>query len=205
MHTLYEHACKQETDIYQHLPTLYSLAATCSSVAELGVGARQSTWAMLAGLADVAAADGRRAVLTSVDIDGDLDKCWISALAAKAGVDYTFIKHDSAKIRLPSPVDLLFIDTWHTCAHLRRELRAHHAMARKYIVMHDTAVDRVHGDSVRCQHDIAQDVQRSGYPEHEVRLGLEPAIVEFLFRHPEWVVHSVYENNNGLTILKRMC
>lgn len=141
--------------------------------------------------------------LTSVDIDPRLDKCWIAGLAAKAGIDYTFIACDSAKVVLPSPVDMLFIDTWHICAHLRRELRAHHAFARKYIVMHDTTVDRVHGDSVRCQHDIEKDVKRSGYPEHLVRLGLEPAVIDFLFLHPEWTVQSIYENNNGLTILRR--
>ena len=35
--------------------------------------------------------------------------------------------------------------------------------------------------------------------------GLWPAVEDFLEKHPEWVLHERYTNNNGLTILKRVC
>jgi hypothetical protein len=42
-----------------------------------------------------------------------------------------------------------------------------------------------------------------GYPEDEIRMGLGPAVREFLEMHPEWTVKEVFTNNNGLTVLQR--
>jgi cephalosporin hydroxylase len=99
--------------------------------------------------------------------------------------------------------DLLFIDTWHIYGHLKRELSRWHPYVRKYIIMHDTLIDAVHGETIRCGWDAVQQSKESGIPVDEIRKGLKPAIHEFLTEHPEWIVDLEYVNNNGLTILRR--
>jgi hypothetical protein len=103
----------------------------------------------------------------------------------------------------PIETDMLFIDTWHVYAHLKRELAHWHGHVRKYIVMHDTTVDEVWGESLRMHMDIGRQAVESGYPEEEIRKGLGPAIAEFLEAHPEWMLEKKYTHNNGLTVLAR--
>jgi hypothetical protein len=98
---------------------------------------------------------------------------------------------------------MLFIDTWHVYGHLKRELAHWHAHVHKYILLHDTTIDEVHGESIRGRHDTAAESRESGYPEDEIRKGLGPAINEFLAAHPEWVIEKKYTHNNGLTVLAR--
>lgn len=44
-----------------------------------------------------------------------------------------------------------------------------------------------------------------GWPEEDLLKGLWPAVAEFLAAHPlEWQLHAKHENNNGLTVLKRV-
>jgi hypothetical protein len=44
-----------------------------------------------------------------------------------------------------------------------------------------------------------------GWPEQDLLQGLWPAVTEFLAEHErEWQLHARYENNNGLTVLKRI-
>jgi hypothetical protein len=101
------------------------------------------------------------------------------------------------------PTDMLFIDTWHVYGHLKRELAYWHSAVRKYIIMHDTTVDAIHGETIRGGMDARAQSIESGYPVEEITRGLWPAVEEFLAAHPEWVIEHRYVNNNGLTILKR--
>ena len=60
----------------------------------------------------------------------------------------------------------------------------HPSKVKKYIGFHDTTTFAEVGE----------------YKE----VGLWPAIEEFLSSNPEWVIAEKFENNNGLTILKRI-
>jgi hypothetical protein len=52
---------------------------------------------------------------------------------------------------------------------------------------------------------VVKNFQKVGMPEAELRLGLWPAVEEFLAAHQkEWVLQQRYTNNNGLTVLKRI-
>lgn len=195
----YVRVCGAPSDIYEHLPTLRALAASCHHVTEMGIRGVVSTWAMAAGLCRPKAATPR--TLIGVDLAA-CDVARVAEVLAAAGVDYRFIRHDSATVAL-DPTDLLFIDTWHVYAHLRRELAAHHAKVARWIVMHDTTVDAVDGESLRMGLDVAAQSRASGYPEAEIRMGLWPAVEEFLAEHPEWSLFERFVNNNGLTILER--
>lgn len=204
---MYEEHATHPSDINEHLPTLRSYARRVNSVAELGVRTGISSWAFLLGLAEPAAEclrsvpQAEKATLISVDQVW----CNISAaarLGAALGVQHTFVQGNSARVELP-PRDLLFIDTWHVYAHLRRELAAHHTTTGRYIVLQDTAVDGLRGESLRRGDDTAAQARSSGYAQSEIEAGLQQAVDEFLVAHPEWVVERHDAHNNGLTVLAR--
>jgi hypothetical protein len=187
------------SDIYQHLPTLYSYAKNCTSIAEFGVRGVVSTWALLKGLKENGVPSKH---LICVDIDEVPVLHKISNEVRNEGINLQFIRENSVTVNIPV-VDLLFIDTWHIYGHLKRELQAHHKKVRKYIIMHDTEIDKIYGESIRGGHDMVKQSIESGYPIEEIGCGLQKAINEFISQHPEWVIHQVFTNNNGLTILKR--
>ncbi len=124
---------------------------------------------------------GKPKVLISVDLEhpsfygGDI---WeITDAANEQDIDFSFIQNDSLKIVLPE-VDMLFIDTLHTYAQLTAELERHHSKVKKFIAMHDTAIP-----------DLPEMTQ---------------AVNDFLDTHSEWVIAEYHENNNGLSVLKRI-
>ena len=123
-------------------------------------------------------------------------------LCEKCSINYSFIQNDSAKVNIPS-IDLLFIDSWHVYGHLKRELENSSKNVNKYIILHDTTVDEVYGESIRMYMNINEQSKNTGYPIEEITKGLGPAIQEFLDNHDEWILFEKYTNNNGLTILKK--
>lgn len=125
---------------------------------------------------------GKSKRLISVDIThpkdygGDL---WeVEGAAREAGITFDFALKSSLDIDLPEH-DLLFIDTLHTYEQLAAELNRHHKQARKFIIMHDTNL--------------------AGDPDN-----MRKAVNDFLDSHTEWEVAEHFDNNNGLTILKRV-
>jgi len=92
----------------------------------------------------------------------------------KAGIDYEFICADDLAIDIEE-TDLLFIDSLHTYEHLSSELYRHSDKVRKYIIMHDT--DR---------------------PE------MARAIVDFVYKNPEWAYLEVIPESYGMTVLKNV-
>lgn len=106
----------------------------------------------------------------------------IKDAAKKAGIDFRVIKADVLKIEIER-TDLLFIDTYHTYEQLRQELRLHAGKVDKYIVMHDTTTFGAKGE--------------------DGGKGLWLAVQEFLAGNAAWRIMAKYENNNGLTVLKR--
>lgn len=69
--------------------------------------------------------------------------------------------------------------------------------------MHDTTVDEITGETIRCGWDAKKQSVESGFPVDEITKGLWPAVVEFLEQNPEWYLKERFTNNNGLTILAR--
>jgi hypothetical protein len=185
------------SDINEHLGTLYAYTKKCTSVVECGVRDVVSSYSFAAGLAGTPGNSYTLIDLYKSDqIDPFLDMC------AKEEVNARFLTTSDTACP-PVETDMLFIDTWHVYGHLKRELAHWHSHVRKYILMHDTTVDEVYGESIRCGLNIAAQSRESGYPEQEIRRGLGPAIAEFLEGHPEWRVEKKYTHNNGLTVLAR--
>jgi hypothetical protein len=169
-------------------------ARDCEHVTELGARSCVSTWGLLKGLTE-----NNRPIkkLKSVDLNWAQEIDRVREHASTHGIDYTFRCENDLECT-PEPTDMTFIDTWHVYGQLKRELALYAPITKKYIAMHDTEVDAIHGESVRCGL-----TDTNGLPEEETRQGLQRAIVEFLSWNDDWVIDRVWTNNNGLTVLRR--
>jgi hypothetical protein len=190
------------SDINEHLPTLYKYALNCDSILELGVRGCVSSWAFLKGLKDNKnTKDGKSLFLN------DLEECNITDLLnvskdLNINVAYEWINDLKLNCK-ERRFDLTFIDTWHIYGQLKRELDKFSKITNKYIIMHDTTVDEIYGETIRSGWDAVKQSKESGFPIEEINKGLWPAVVEFLLNNSEWYVKERFTNNNGLTILAR--
>lgn len=90
---------------------------------------------------------------------------------------------DTREIEI-SETDMLFIDTLHNGELLRIELERHAPKVRKFIAFHDT-------ETFWERWETKQE-------------WLLQAIDDYLLEHKEWKRLKVFNNNNGLTVLKRI-
>lgn len=123
----YIKACKEPSDINEHLPTLKRLADECQTVMEFGVRTGVSTRAFLAS----------KAALWSVDLKILPEAIRLIDSAVREGKRVACSEGNTRTLTI-APVDLLFIDTDHTYEQLSAELERHHRNVQKYIVLHDT-------------------------------------------------------------------
>ncbi len=196
----YEILCRERSDINEHLPTLYRYATDCETIFETGVRGCVSSWALTYGLLN------NKKDKKSLFMN-DIEPCKIDDLLnatknLKIEMRYKWI--NNLQLELPGNVDLTFIDTWHIYGQLKRELAKFSKVTNKYIIMHDTTVDEIHGESIRGRMDIHAQARSSGYTIEEISCGLQRAIDEFLTENSEWKLYERFTNNNGLTILKRI-
>lgn len=194
----YNDLCAKSSDINEHLPTLKRYASECTTITECGVRSAVSSYAFACALVDIP--DAR---IIQVDMDWHANIGTFQKACVKEGLRTTFYGMSDLECPLEQ-TDLLFIDTWHVYGHLKRELARWNSSVNKYIIMHDTVVDAIYGETLRNGWDPVKQSKESGIPIDEIRKGLTPAIREFLEDHPEWIVDAEYVNNNGLTILRRL-
>ena len=192
----YEARCAYPSDINEHLPVLYEYTQKCSSVVECGVRTIVSSYAFAWGL------KGRENKLYMVDPSLSEGMQGFLSLCKSENINAEFWNQSDLDCPLVQ-TDLLFIDTWHVYGQLKRELARWHSSVNKYIIMHDTTIDAVHGETIRAGWNPFEQSEKVGFPVSEITKGLWPAIEEFLAEHPEWVLEKRLTNNNGLTILRR--
>lgn len=178
LQSIYESKINTISDINEHLPTLKKYADECEIIVELGVRKIVSTWAFLSGYPKK---------LISVDYKhpseyNSQDLPLVESIAKENNIDFEFILSDSRKVKIPE-CDLLFIDTLHNYEQIKEELLVHHKKVKKYIIFHDTTTFRVVGET----------------NEVGIWLGIE----EFLNANTDWKIYEVFDNNNGLTIIKK--
>ena len=188
------------SDINEHLPTLFSYAMQCESIIELGVRECISSWALVYGLLNNNS--NRKQILLS-----DLSECNITELLqvsknTNVCIEYKWI--NDLDLQIISNVDLTFIDTWHVYGQLKRELNKFSKCTNKYIIMHDTTVDAIDGETIRNNWNALEQSKQTGIPVEEINCGLWKAIEEFIQENNNWVIHMRFTNNNGLTILKKI-
>jgi cephalosporin hydroxylase len=205
LETKYLLLCNTPSDINEHLSTLYEYSKSCESVLELGVRSGVSTFAFMKGLSENGSS--KRSLVSGDlnEISSMLNQAQIITFCRDYSIDYTFILGNDLDIKIESvgETDITFIDTWHIYGHLKRELIKFAPITKRYIIMHDTTLDGVYGETIRCGWNAEKQYKETGIPVEEINCGLRKAIIEFLEKNKDWSVDYETERNNGLTILKR--
>jgi hypothetical protein len=195
------HRTSGSTDIMEHLPTLYEYAKECNSVFETGVRGCVSSWAFLYGLLDSESKNIKTLFMNDIDV------CQIdNILSASKPFNNIVVKYEwknNLLLDFTEKYDITFIDTWHVYGQLKRELNKFSKLTNKYIIMHDTTIDEIKGETIRNGWDAQRQSYQTGIPVDEINKGLWPAVVEFVENNPEWYIKERFTNNNGLTILAK--
>jgi hypothetical protein len=202
----YNYLKKTPSDINEHLETLYTYSTKCESVIELGVRGCVSSWALLYGLLNNNSINKKMFL-------NDIEKCNINELVntikeinntTQHNIDVNYEWISDLDLTLNSSYDLTFIDTWHIYGQLKQELNKFSKCTNKYIIMHDTTIDEIHGETIRCGSNIDNLLKTTNFTREELTNGLKRAIDEFLVENTNWVLKQKFTNNNGLTILEKV-
>lgn len=189
------------SDIFEHLPTLYNYAKECNSVFETGVRRCVSSWAFLYGLLDNQNGISKKLFLNDINECNIRELLTVSNEFSNISVNYEW--KNNLLLQFNENYDITFIDTWHIYGQLKRELEKFSKITNKYIIMHDTTVDAIYGETIRSGWNAIEQSEQSGIPVEEIIKGLWPAVEEFLINNPEWYLKKRFTNNNGLTILAK--
>jgi hypothetical protein len=196
---LYDQACSEYmSDIYMHLPVLYEYAKDCDHVTEMGARGGNSTRAFLYANPKKFVSYDYQYTLPEPHLVAEVKSLInIFEKAKEQGVNCEYIGADVLTIQIEE-TDLLFIDTWHCYAQLKKELELHSHSVRKYIAFHDTFTFGQKGE---------------GYPKLDVNHpnrdvmngdgGIRKAIDEFLGENTNWSICYETEENNGLIIIEK--
>ena len=191
---------KNSSDIMEHLHTLYKYSKECDSVFETGVRGCISSWAFLKGLLESQSQNKKILFMN------DINNCDINDLlviSKNFDIEVKYEWKNNLLLDFDRDYDITFIDTWHIYGQLKRELEKFSKITNKYIIMHDTTVDEIYGETIRCGWDAIKQSKETGFPVEEINKGLWPAVLEFLHNNPEWYLKERFINNNGLTILAK--
>ena len=189
-------------DIYEHLETLRKYASECESVIECGVRKCNSPWALVYGLMENGK-DKKHLLLNDIQPTNSVDELYEYSKDLPVTIECKW--GNDLDLDIDTQYDMVFIDTWHVYGQLKRELNKFAPLTSKYIVMHDTVVDGILGESIRCKMDSKQQSLDFNIPEEEILKGLMPAIIEFLSENSDkWILDMHFKNNNGLTIIRRL-
>jgi len=185
----YEYSKSTPSDINEHLPTLLKYSEECKHITEMGVRGGVSSWALLYSNPEK---------MVAYDIASNPSVENIINVANESNLNFHFILKDVLTVEIEN-TDLLFIDTWHTYNQLSSELQLHSNNVNKYIILHDTVSFGFIDESL---YDYVSNIVKQ-IPQEKV--GLVNAVQDFLITEKgyNWEIHDVYENNNGLTVLKR--
>lgn len=192
--------CQQVSDIYEHLPILYDYSKKCETITEFGVRTPTSSYAFAAGLLDNGSSTKK---LLGVDLNSNTEITKFKAECEAQKIEYKFIQGNDLYVNIER-TDMLFIDSWHVYEQLIRELETHCYKVNKWIILHDTEVDKMTGESIRNGWNIYDQMKETGFSYAGIYLGLWPAVQQFLHNHKEFTLEKSLQNCNGLTILRRL-
>lgn len=195
----YKKACSTVSDIYLHLPILYKYAKKCAHVTEMGSRTGVSTRAFLyANPRRFVSYDYQYATPEPHLVRGVQALIALFEECKDNGINCDYFGKNVLEIEIDE-TDLLFIDTYHCYAQLKKELELHAAKVRRYIAFHDTTLYGKVGEGFPHMD-----------PNHPVRAthmdgsgGIRLAIDEFLAAHPVWKIVYESTDNNGLIIIGR--
>lgn len=168
-----------QSDIREHLFTLFGYSIGNNHITEMGVRDVVSTWSFLA-------AKPKKLVCIDIYYSPNIEE--VKVLAEQNNVELEYIMQDSIEPGYEiEQTDILFIDTFHTYPQLKQELFQHSHKVNNYIILHDTTTFGYKNES--------------NYPSYP--RGLRAAVSEFLEQKQNWKLVNIYENCNGLAVLQR--
>lgn len=195
---IYEHHCRNWSDMVDHIPVLKEYARQCETVVEIGIRSMVSSWGVYQGLVEHGGPN-----CSYIGIDLAMPPHHTLALAERLvkanGIQFEFIQGNDMDLD-PIEADMYFIDSLHTYCHLTYELEKFSPYIKKYITMHDTSAPWGDLDDNTYHGDYSE------YPAHidRTKRGLWPAVVDFLKNHPEWELLERRLNCHGFTVLRRV-
>jgi len=196
LNIFYQSACKNGSDINEHVQTLRNLATSCKSVFEIGISRMEATWGFLHGLKD-----GSTYISTNYRSPNKELLTRAKILAAEKEIKFSFIcKGDNLlEIEELEPVEMMFVDGLHTYCHVTYQLEKFSPLVSKYIAFHDTSEPWGDSDDTEYRGDYSE------YPEtyDKTKRGVWPAVVDFLVRHPEWTLKEKVDNNHGFAVIEK--
>lgn len=186
IHKKFQNMKSLKSDINEHLDTLKKFAEECETIIEMGVRGIVSTWAFLAA---------KPKKITCYDIS-NLSLSEPEQLAKKNNIALNFIQANVLDVEIEHS-ELLFLDTIHRYHQLLNELNLHAKKIKKYIIMHDTVTYAFVDEPIYLPNFKSPDIEN--------KKGLSQAICDFLKTEEgqNWFIFKTYDNNNGLTVLKR--
>jgi len=195
----YTKACRNISDINQHLPILYGYAKKCRHVTEMGSRTGVSTRAFLyANPGTFISYDYQYATPEPHLVKGVQELIALFEECRESGINCKYIGNNVLEVEIEE-TDMLFIDTYHCYAQLQKELELHAGKVRRYIAFHDTTLYGEVGEGFPFMD-----------PNHPVRTmpmdgsgGIRKAIDEFLAAHKEWKIVHESTDNNGLMVIRR--
>jgi hypothetical protein len=191
---------KDSSDIMEHLQTLYKYSSECDSVFETGVRGCVSSYAFLYGLLNGNTNIRKKLFMNDINVC-DINE--ITEISRDFNIDVKYEWKNNLLLELNESYDITFIDTWHVYGQLKRELDKFSKITNKYIIMHDTTVDGIYGETIRNNWNAEEQSKTTGFSIDEINKGLMPAIEEFLETNTQWYIKEMFTNNNGLTILAK--
>jgi hypothetical protein len=205
VNSVFENKMNTASDINEHIQKMYTYALECDRIVELGVDSGNASWAFVKALLDSKMIEDKPKSLVNVTMKSSAPLEDILKSICDGAIDYKLLtSQNTVTADIGPSVDLLFIDSWHVYGHIKRELDAHYKKVKKYIIMHDTEVDKYVGESIRCGMDIVKQSKDFSYPIMEITCGIRPAIDLFLEEHgDEFEMVECLQNNHGLIVLKR--
>jgi len=192
------------SDINEHFPALIKYGSECDTITEMGVRWITSTWAFLGCAPKYLVSYDMRDPSTWGEGSEHISDWAVSRgynniqdvydVAEEYNLNFKFIQANVLDVEIEE-TDLLFLDTWHSYKQLKAELKLHASKVKKYLVFHDTTtygyIDETNYE------ELGDEWKAEG-------IGIWKAIEEFLQDNPQWVLEQRYENNNGLTVLKKI-
>jgi len=203
---IYNNNCTTPTEVFKLLPIFKDYATKSTSVLVLGVQDIYYENPILSALVFGLLNNNNT---TKKLILNDKYVCNIPTILNVAndldlGLDVKTKWCNSLELNLTQNVDLTFIDTWHVYGQLKRELAKFAPLTNNYIIMHDTVIDEVYGETIRRGLDATAQATESGFTLDEINCGVGKAIDEFLAANSNRVVDQKIIFNNGLTILRNV-
>lgn len=153
------------------------------------------------GRAEAAMTTVRR--LVTVDMERSDTRTLVADACASTGISVETRTGDTAQTTIEE-TDVLIIDSWRVCAHLRRELAHHSDKVRRCIIIAGTAIDGDRGETVRRNGDPTTEARRFAYKVDEVRKGVWPAIRDLVATsESEWGIVRCNTEHDGFVVIVR--